>query len=127
MGKTALFYTVRGQRGTHITIDEPEPQGPLPGPAEDSADAQIMELNIPGKSESILSPPGRQEPPGPDTNPDHATPHPILPDADDAIIIRADKTAACFADGQSIPDVQADEGSSDGSEQPSPRPVDGGA
>lgn len=127
MGKTALFYTVRGQRGTDFTIDEPEPQGPLPGPADDSADAQIMELNVSGKSESIPSPPGRQEPPGPDTNPDHAIPHRILPDADDAIIIRAGNTTACFADGQSIPDVQADAESSDGSEQPSPRSADGGA
>jgi len=120
MGKTALFYTVRGQRGMDFTIEEPEPQGPLPGPADDSADAQIMELNIPGKAEVIPPPPGGQEPPRPDANPDHAVPHRILPDADDAIIIRAGNTTACFADGQSIPDAQADDESSDGTERASP-------
>ena len=127
MGKTPLFYTVRGQRGKHITAEEPEPQEPLPRPVDESTDAQIMELNVSGKAESIGSPPGRQEPPRPHTNPDLAIPHLILPDVDDAIIIRADKTTACFADGQSIPDAQADDESSDGSEQTSPRSADGGA
>lgn len=107
MGKTPLFYTVRGEPGKHLTLDEPDPGEALPEPLNDLDDAQTIELNASGKTDAIAPQPARQLPPVPDAGPEDRILHPIPPESDDAIIIRADRAAACFADGQSIPDVQA--------------------
>ena len=117
MGKTPLFYSVRGQPGKHLTLDEPDPGEAVPEPLNDLDDVQTIELNASGKTDAIAPPPPRRLPPAPDTGPEDLIVRPIVSEADDAIIIRTDRTAACFADGQSIPDAQAMEASS-----PDPQP-----
>ena len=122
MGKTPLFYTVRGQPGKHLTLEEPDPGEAAPEPLNNLDDAQTIELNASGKTDANAPPPARQLPPAPDTGPEDLILRPIVSEADDAIIIRADRAAACFADGQSIPDAQAIEASSPDLQPPAPAP-----
>lgn len=122
MGKTPLFYTVKGQPGKHLTLDEPDPGDVLPEPIDDSDAAQTVELNASGKVDSATPPAPLQLPPVLDNGPEDRVLQPIVTESDDAIIVRADRTAACFADGQSIPDLQAIEAPSPDLQPPASAP-----